>query len=166
MQQQASQQAPQEKRGGEVLDSTHTDIKLEKSNIILLGPTGSGWCCVNIVLNRQVSLRYLPDCLRHQRCSLFISMTLAKRNLIMITLNLCRKNIVGTDAGSLSGCSLRNLWLHHTNSSWICRRGHRVSHCQTAARCQLLSGESTTRWADRLNLSALPVPLQNLLLMF
>lgn len=42
MQQQASQQAPQEKRGGEVLDSTHTDIKLEKSNIILLGPTGSG----------------------------------------------------------------------------------------------------------------------------
>lgn len=42
MQQQASQQAPQERRGGEVLDSTHTDIKLEKSNIILLGPTGSG----------------------------------------------------------------------------------------------------------------------------
>lgn len=44
MQQQASQQAPQERRGGEVLDSTHTDIKLEKSNIILLGPTGSGGC--------------------------------------------------------------------------------------------------------------------------
>lgn len=42
MQQQASQQTPQERRGGEVLDSTHTDIKLEKSNIILLGPTGSG----------------------------------------------------------------------------------------------------------------------------
>ncbi|XP_068459832.1 ATP-dependent Clp protease ATP-binding subunit clpX-like, mitochondrial isoform X2 [Clinocottus analis] len=42
MQQQASQQAPQEKRGGEILDSTHTEIKLEKSNIILLGPTGSG----------------------------------------------------------------------------------------------------------------------------
>ena len=45
MQQQASQQAPQERRGGEVLDSTHTEIKLEKSNIILLGPTGSGLCC-------------------------------------------------------------------------------------------------------------------------
>ncbi|KAM4619260.1 ATP-dependent clpX-like chaperone, mitochondrial isoform 2-T3 [Polymixia lowei] len=42
MQQQASQQAPQERRGGDVLDSTHTDIKLEKSNIVLLGPTGSG----------------------------------------------------------------------------------------------------------------------------
>lgn len=42
VQQQAAQQAPQEKRGGEVLDSTHTDIKLEKSNIVLLGPTGSG----------------------------------------------------------------------------------------------------------------------------
>uniref|UniRef100_A0A8C5N653 Caseinolytic mitochondrial matrix peptidase chaperone subunit b n=1 Tax=Gouania willdenowi TaxID=441366 RepID=A0A8C5N653_GOUWI len=42
MQQQASQQAPQERRGGEVQDSQHTDIKLEKSNIILLGPTGSG----------------------------------------------------------------------------------------------------------------------------
>uniref|UniRef100_A0A8K9V943 Caseinolytic mitochondrial matrix peptidase chaperone subunit Xb n=1 Tax=Oncorhynchus mykiss TaxID=8022 RepID=A0A8K9V943_ONCMY len=36
------QQAPREKRGGDVLDSTHTDIKLEKSNIVLLGPTGSG----------------------------------------------------------------------------------------------------------------------------
>ncbi|XP_034391318.1 ATP-dependent Clp protease ATP-binding subunit clpX-like, mitochondrial isoform X2 [Cyclopterus lumpus] len=56
MQQQASQQAPQEKRGGEVLDSTHTDIKLEKSNIILLGPTGSGKtllaqtlaCCLDV----------------------------------------------------------------------------------------------------------------------
>jgi len=45
MQQQASQQAPQEKRGGEVLDSAHTGIKLDKSNIILLGPTGSGQCC-------------------------------------------------------------------------------------------------------------------------
>uniref|UniRef100_A0A8C1UE66 Caseinolytic mitochondrial matrix peptidase chaperone subunit a n=1 Tax=Cyprinus carpio TaxID=7962 RepID=A0A8C1UE66_CYPCA len=42
MQQQQNQQAPQEKRGGEVLDSTHADIKLEKSNIVLLGPTGSG----------------------------------------------------------------------------------------------------------------------------
>lgn len=42
MQQQGSQQMPQEKRGGEVLDSPHDDIKLEKSNILLLGPTGSG----------------------------------------------------------------------------------------------------------------------------
>ncbi|KAG9352293.1 hypothetical protein JZ751_020706 [Albula glossodonta] len=42
MQQQVNQQAPQEKRGGEVLDSNHNDIKLEKSNIVLLGPTGSG----------------------------------------------------------------------------------------------------------------------------
>ncbi|XP_063053101.1 ATP-dependent Clp protease ATP-binding subunit clpX-like, mitochondrial isoform X2 [Engraulis encrasicolus] len=42
VQQQAAQQGPQEKRGGEVLDSAHADIKLEKSNIVLLGPTGSG----------------------------------------------------------------------------------------------------------------------------
>lgn len=42
MQQQVNQQAPQERRGGDVLDSTHSDIKLEKSNIVLLGPTGSG----------------------------------------------------------------------------------------------------------------------------
>ncbi|XP_048886949.1 ATP-dependent Clp protease ATP-binding subunit clpX-like, mitochondrial [Brienomyrus brachyistius] len=42
LQQQASQQAPQERRGSDVLDSAHTDIKLEKSNIVLLGPTGSG----------------------------------------------------------------------------------------------------------------------------
>lgn len=47
MQQQASQQAPQERRGGEILDSTHNDIKLEKSNIILLGPTGSGQSSAN-----------------------------------------------------------------------------------------------------------------------
>jgi len=52
MQQQLNQQAAPEKRGGEVLDTTHTDIKLEKSNIVLLGPTGSGetekhfQCCV------------------------------------------------------------------------------------------------------------------------
>ncbi|XP_056307818.1 ATP-dependent Clp protease ATP-binding subunit clpX-like, mitochondrial [Danio aesculapii] len=42
VQQQTNQQAQQDKRGGDVLDSTHTDIKLEKSNIVLLGPTGSG----------------------------------------------------------------------------------------------------------------------------
>ncbi|KAM5242002.1 LOW QUALITY PROTEIN: ATP-dependent clpX-like chaperone, mitochondrial [Hipposideros larvatus] len=40
--QQQVNQMPQEKRGGEVLDSSHDDIKLEKSNILLLGPTGSG----------------------------------------------------------------------------------------------------------------------------
>lgn len=78
MQQQASQQAPQEKRGGEVLDSTHTDIKLEKSNIILLGPTGSGWCCVNIVPTCQISFWYLPAHLCHQICTLFISVNLPK----------------------------------------------------------------------------------------
>lgn len=42
MQQQVNQQTPQERRGGQVLDSAHDDIKLEKSNILLLGPTGSG----------------------------------------------------------------------------------------------------------------------------
>lgn len=40
--QQVSQQAAPEKRGGELLDSTHTNIQLQKSNILLLGPTGSG----------------------------------------------------------------------------------------------------------------------------
>ncbi|KAE8618398.1 hypothetical protein XENTR_v10009371 [Xenopus tropicalis] len=42
MQQQVNQQMPQERRGGEVLDSNNDEIKLEKSNILLLGPTGSG----------------------------------------------------------------------------------------------------------------------------
>lgn len=42
MQQQVSPHTPQERRGGQVLDSAHADIKLDKSNIILLGPTGSG----------------------------------------------------------------------------------------------------------------------------
>lgn len=57
MQQQTSQQAPQERRGGEVLDSTHTEIKLEKSNIILLGPTGSGTCFGSVVLNCDMAQR-------------------------------------------------------------------------------------------------------------
>uniref|UniRef100_A0A672QG58 Caseinolytic mitochondrial matrix peptidase chaperone subunit X n=1 Tax=Sinocyclocheilus grahami TaxID=75366 RepID=A0A672QG58_SINGR len=42
VQQQTNQQAPRDKRGRDVLDSAHTDIKLEKSNVVLLGPTGSG----------------------------------------------------------------------------------------------------------------------------
>lgn len=45
LQQQATQQERKvvaEKRAGKVLNSTDTSIKLEKSNIVLLGPTGSG----------------------------------------------------------------------------------------------------------------------------
>ena len=42
VQQQGAQASAQEQRGGDVLDTTPTEIKLEKSNIILLGPTGSG----------------------------------------------------------------------------------------------------------------------------
>ncbi|XP_037109483.1 ATP-dependent Clp protease ATP-binding subunit clpX-like, mitochondrial isoform X2 [Syngnathus acus] len=63
MQQQSSQQAPQEKRGGEVLDSTHTDIKLEKSNIILLGPTGSGKTLLAQTLARCLDVPFaICDC--------------------------------------------------------------------------------------------------------
>ncbi|XP_034735983.1 ATP-dependent Clp protease ATP-binding subunit clpX-like, mitochondrial isoform X2 [Etheostoma cragini] len=63
MQQQASQQAPQEKRGGEVLDSTHTEIKLEKSNIILLGPTGSGKTLLAQTLARCLDVPFaICDC--------------------------------------------------------------------------------------------------------
>ncbi|XP_029991527.1 ATP-dependent Clp protease ATP-binding subunit clpX-like, mitochondrial isoform X2 [Sphaeramia orbicularis] len=63
MQQQASQQAPQERRGGEVLDSTHADIKLEKSNIILLGPTGSGKTLLAQTLARCLDVPFaICDC--------------------------------------------------------------------------------------------------------
>lgn len=63
MQQQASQQAPQEKRGGEVLESTHTDIKLEKSNVILLGPTGSGKTLLAQTLARCLDVPFaICDC--------------------------------------------------------------------------------------------------------
>ncbi|KAM9816015.1 ATP-dependent Clp protease ATP-binding subunit clpX-like, mitochondrial isoform X2 [Syngnathus typhle] len=63
MQQQSSQQAPQEKRGGEVLDSTHADIKLEKSNIILLGPTGSGKTLLAQTLARCLDVPFaICDC--------------------------------------------------------------------------------------------------------
>ncbi|KAG7281031.1 hypothetical protein CRUP_016663, partial [Coryphaenoides rupestris] len=41
MQQQGNQQTTQEKRGGEVLDSANTEIKLEKSNIDTWGKTSS-----------------------------------------------------------------------------------------------------------------------------
>nr|XP_057931116.1 ATP-dependent Clp protease ATP-binding subunit clpX-like, mitochondrial isoform X2 [Doryrhamphus excisus] len=63
MQQQTSQQAPQERRGGEVLDSTHVDIKLEKSNIILLGPTGSGKTLLAQTLARCLDVPFaICDC--------------------------------------------------------------------------------------------------------
>uniref|UniRef100_A0A3Q3L4G3 ATP-dependent clpX-like chaperone, mitochondrial n=2 Tax=Mastacembelus armatus TaxID=205130 RepID=A0A3Q3L4G3_9TELE len=63
MQQQASQQAPQERRGGEVLDSPNTDIKLEKSNIILLGPTGSGKTLLAQTLARCLDVPFaICDC--------------------------------------------------------------------------------------------------------
>ncbi|XP_035378808.1 ATP-dependent Clp protease ATP-binding subunit clpX-like, mitochondrial isoform X3 [Electrophorus electricus] len=61
--QQATQQAPQERRGGEVLDSAHSDIKLEKSNIILLGPTGSGKTLLAQTLARCLDVPFaLCDC--------------------------------------------------------------------------------------------------------
>lgn len=91
MQQQASQQPLQEKRGGEVLDSTHSDIKLEKSNIILLGPTGSG-------LFSHFSVRRLCCRAKFVVCLCY---KCAKSRLMMV-LFLNRKNIVGTDTGTLS----------------------------------------------------------------
>ncbi|XP_051917127.1 ATP-dependent Clp protease ATP-binding subunit clpX-like, mitochondrial isoform X2 [Hippocampus zosterae] len=63
MQQQSSQQASQEQRGGEVLDSIHADIKLEKSNIILLGPTGSGKTLLAQTLARCLDVPFaICDC--------------------------------------------------------------------------------------------------------
>lgn len=61
MQQQMNQQIPQEKRGGEVLDSPNDDIKLEKSNILLLGPTGSG-----IQLHVSISVLFFMDFIVHE----------------------------------------------------------------------------------------------------
>ncbi|XP_067090460.1 ATP-dependent Clp protease ATP-binding subunit clpX-like, mitochondrial isoform X2 [Osmerus mordax] len=63
VQQQATQQAPQERRGGDVLDSTHTDIRLEKSNIVLLGPTGSGKTLLAQTLARCLDVPFaICDC--------------------------------------------------------------------------------------------------------
>lgn len=84
---------------------------------------------------------------------LSVNICLAKQN-VTITLTLNRKNLVGTNTGTLFGCSLCNLWLHHINSSWLRGRRHRVSYCKTATRCQLLSGQSSARWAEWLHLAA------------
>ncbi|MGH0128216.1 UNVERIFIED_CONTAM: hypothetical protein FKN15_044928 [Acipenser sinensis] len=63
MQQQVNQQMPQEKRGGEVLDSTNDEIKLEKSNILLLGPTGSGKTLLAQTLARCLDVPFaICDC--------------------------------------------------------------------------------------------------------
>uniref|UniRef100_A0A9J8BJC0 Caseinolytic mitochondrial matrix peptidase chaperone subunit Xb n=1 Tax=Cyprinus carpio carpio TaxID=630221 RepID=A0A9J8BJC0_CYPCA len=63
VQQQTNQQAPQDKRGRDVLDSAHTDIKLEKSNIVLLGPTGSGKTLLAQTLARCLDVPFaICDC--------------------------------------------------------------------------------------------------------
>lgn len=61
--QQANQQPPQEKRGGEILDSHPTNIKLEKSNIVLLGPTGSGKTLIAQTLAKCLDVPFaICDC--------------------------------------------------------------------------------------------------------
>ncbi|KAF7702147.1 hypothetical protein HF521_001430 [Silurus meridionalis] len=63
VQQQVTQKAVPEKRGGEVLDSTHANIKLEKSNIVLLGPTGSGKTLLAQTLARCLDVPFaICDC--------------------------------------------------------------------------------------------------------
>ncbi|KAL4613264.1 ATP-dependent Clp protease ATP-binding subunit clpX-like, mitochondrial [Arapaima gigas] len=63
IQQQVDQPAPQEQRGGEVLDSNHSNIKLEKSNIVLLGPTGSGKTLLAQTLARCLDVPFaICDC--------------------------------------------------------------------------------------------------------
>ncbi|XP_060770903.1 ATP-dependent Clp protease ATP-binding subunit clpX-like, mitochondrial isoform X2 [Neoarius graeffei] len=61
--QQVSQQAALEKRGGELLDSPHTNIQLQKSNILLLGPTGSGKTLLAQTLARCLDVPFaICDC--------------------------------------------------------------------------------------------------------
>ncbi|XP_028812325.1 caseinolytic mitochondrial matrix peptidase chaperone subunit Xa isoform X1 [Denticeps clupeoides] len=63
VQQQQNQQCAHERRGRELLDSTHSDIKLEKSNIVLLGPTGSGKTLLAQTLARCLDVPFaICDC--------------------------------------------------------------------------------------------------------
>ncbi|KAL2077040.1 hypothetical protein ACEWY4_026544 [Coilia grayii] len=63
VQQQGAQVGVQEQRGGDVLDFTPTDIKLEKSNIVLLGPTGSGKTLLAQTLARCLDVPFaICDC--------------------------------------------------------------------------------------------------------
>lgn len=89
MQQQASQQAPQERRGGEVLDSTHTDIKLEKSNIILLGPTGSGLCHFEDTKKSVVYASLNTDCVCVKCVLKAVFLSFTGKTLLAQTLARC-----------------------------------------------------------------------------
>ncbi|XP_062847691.1 ATP-dependent Clp protease ATP-binding subunit clpX-like, mitochondrial [Trichomycterus rosablanca] len=63
VQQHGTHQPAQEKRGGDLLDSTHNNIKLEKSNIVLLGPTGSGKTLLAQTLARCLDVPFaICDC--------------------------------------------------------------------------------------------------------
>ena len=66
-----------------------------------------------------------------------------------VNISYFRQNLAGPDPGEVSWCSLCDMWLHHSDSSRICRGGHWVSHCQTVAGCKLLSGESAARWVTQ-----------------
>ncbi|XP_076148030.1 caseinolytic mitochondrial matrix peptidase chaperone subunit Xa isoform X1 [Alosa pseudoharengus] len=63
VQQQGAQASVHEQRGGDVLDSTPTEIRLEKSNIVLLGPTGSGKTLLAQTLARCLDVPFaICDC--------------------------------------------------------------------------------------------------------
>ncbi|XP_058263598.1 ATP-dependent Clp protease ATP-binding subunit clpX-like, mitochondrial isoform X1 [Hemibagrus wyckioides] len=63
IQQQATQQTTVEKRGSDVLNLSHSTIKLEKSNIVLLGPTGSGKTLLAQTLARCLDVPFaICDC--------------------------------------------------------------------------------------------------------
>lgn len=106
--------------GSEVLDSASHQLRLDKSNILMLGPTGSG----------EIAFH---------ECGII------KCNVAQFLFLFLRQDPAGSDHCPVFGRSLRHLWLHYPHASRLCGRRHRVSHSQTPSGCELFSGKSSDR---------------------
>lgn len=97
-QQQSSQESEPKKTqsgsvnsGSDILDSNSHDLRLEKSNILLLGPTGSG-----VALMRKLFANFL-----FRTCGILVL-----TNHTFLSLENIRKDAAGANYSSMFGCPL------------------------------------------------------------
>lgn len=142
--------------GSDILDATTHMLRLEKSNILLLGPTGSGrsqeicisflfiFCWKSCYILLLILFLFIQSLFKWPM-SLFIldlyifEIILLWSVFMPLNLSVCspRQDSLGPDHSPVPGCPLCHLWLHHAHSSWLCWWGYWVRHCQAAAGCQL-----------------------------